>query len=98
MKLKPIHNHVVIQPIEETEKRYGNIIVADINKDLPKIGKVVAVGVGTYTQNGTLIPIQVNIGDKVAFPAFGGVKFNVNNEEFIILKDPDILTVIEDNE
>lgn len=96
MKLKPVHNHVIIKLIEETEQKYGNIIIPDMGKELPKMGEVVAIGVGTYTQTGELIPIQVKIGDKVAFPSFGGVKFTIDGEELVCLKDQEILTIIED--
>lgn len=97
MKLKPVHNHVIIKQLEEDEQQYGNIIVPDMNKELPKMGIVTAIGVGSFTQTGELIPIQVKIGDKVAFPAFGGVKFTIKGEDFICLKDQEILTIIEDD-
>jgi len=96
MKLKPLHNHVVIKQQEESEAKIGNIIIPDVGKDLPLIGTVVAIGIGTYTINGTLIPIQNEVGTKVAFPAFGGTKITVEGEEFVIMKDQDVLTVIED--
>lgn len=98
MILKPVYNHVIIKQIEEEETQYGNIIVPDIGKELPKIGIVIAVGKGTYTQTGELIPIQVSIGDKIAFPAFGGVKFTIKSEDYICLKDQEILTIIENTE
>ena len=98
MRLKPVHNHVIIKQLEETEQQYGNIIIPDAGKELPKMGIVTAVGVGSFTQNGTLIPIQVSIGDKVAFPSFGGVRFTIDNEEYICLKDQEILTIIEEDE
>jgi chaperonin GroES len=98
MKLRPVHNHVIIKQIEEEETQYGNIIVPDMGKELPRMGIVVAVGTGTYTQNGVLIPIQVEVNDKVAYPSFSGVKFTINGEDFICLKDQEILTVIENDE
>lgn len=96
MNFKPNHNHVVIKQQPKEEEKHGNIIIPDIGKELPLIGHVVAVGVGTYTINGTLIPIQVKVGDKVAIPSFGGTKFSVDGEEFIVVKDQDILTTIID--
>jgi chaperonin GroES len=98
MKLKPVHNHVIIKQVEEEETQYGNIIVPDIGKELPKIGIVTAIGIGTFTQNGDIIPIQVKVGDKVAFASFSGVKFTIQSEDFICLKDQEILTIIEEDE
>lgn len=96
MKLNPKHNHVVVKQQSKEEETVGNIIVPDMGKDLPLIGEVIAVGVGTYTINGELIPIQAKVGEKVAFPSFGGTKFTIKGEEFVVLKDQDILTAIID--
>lgn len=96
MKLKPMHNHVVIKQQEVSEEKFGNIIIPDVGNELPKIGTVVATGPGTYTISGTQIPVQSQVGQKVAFPSFGGTKFTVEGEEFVVIKDQDILTVIED--
>jgi chaperonin GroES len=97
MKLKPFHNQVVLKQLEENEQKVGSIIISDLGKELPKVGTVIAVGPGSPNFfNGEIIPVQAKIGDKVAFPAFGGIKFSVDGEDYIVVKDPDLITVIED--
>lgn len=96
MKLNPKHNHVVVKQQSKEEEKYGNIIIPDLGKDLPLIGTVVAIGVGTYTMMGELVPIQAKVGEKVAFPVMGGLRFTVEGEEYIVLKDQDIFTGIEE--
>jgi chaperonin GroES len=96
MKLKPRHNHVALKQENLNEQKIGNIIIPDSGKERPRIGIVVAIGIGTYTISGDLIPTQVAVGDKVAYPSMGGHVMAVGDEEFVIIKDPDILTIIED--
>lgn len=97
MNLKPIHNNVALSQLDLKEQKVGNIIIPDAGKEKPRIGIVVAIGIGTFTFNGTLIPIQVNVGDKVAYPSMGGHKMKLEDgKEYIIIKDQDILSIIED--
>ncbi|MEK6881685.1 MAG: co-chaperone GroES family protein [Nanoarchaeota archaeon] len=97
MNFKPKHNHVVIKLKEEVEQKFGNIVISTMGNERPLIGTVVAVGIGTFTMNGTAIPIQVSIGETVFIPAFGGQKITTpEGEEFVVLKDQDILTAVED--
>ncbi len=97
MKLKPFHNHVVLKQLEENGQKVGSIIISDAGKELPKIGIVIAVGPGSPNFfNGEVIPVQAKVGDKVAFPSFGGTKFTVEGEDYVVVKDPDLITVIED--
>lgn len=97
MKFTPKHNHIIVQLIEEEEKVSGRIVVADISKDLPKKGKVIAIGKGTATQTGDWIPIQCKIGEVVAFPSFSGIKFTEEDIEYICLKDQEVYTGIEND-
>jgi chaperonin GroES len=96
MKLYPKHNHVVLKQQAKEEQKHGNIIVPDIEKQLPLIGEVIAIGKGTYNLNGDLVPVQAKVGEKVAFPAFAGVKFKVGSEEYVVVKDNEIITAIEE--
>lgn len=97
MKLKPFHNQVILKQVEENEQKVGSIIISDLGKELPKVGIVIAVGPGSPNFfNGEVIPVQAKVGDKVAFPSFGGVKFSVDGEDYIVVKDPDLITKIED--
>jgi chaperonin GroES len=96
MKIKPLHNHVVIKQQDETEMMYGNIIVPDAGKEKPLMGEVIAVGPGLININGVLIPNTVEVGQKVSFPAFGGQKLSIQGEDFLIYKEQDIFAVLED--
>jgi chaperonin GroES len=96
MKIKPLHNHVVIKQQDETETMYGNIIVPDAGKEKPLMGEIVAVGPGLINMNGVLIPNTVEVGQKVSFPAFGGQKLSIQGEDFLIYKEQDIFAILED--
>jgi chaperonin GroES len=96
MKIKPLHNHVVIKQQDETEVMYGNIIVPDAGKEKPLMGEVIAVGPGLININGVLIPNTVEVGQKVSFPAFGGQKLSIQGEDFLIYKEQDIFAILED--
>jgi len=96
MKIKPLHNHVVIKQQDETETMYGNIIVPDAGKEKPLMGEVIAVGPGLITINGTLIPNEVPVGAVVVFPAFGGQRITIKGDEYIVMKEQDLLAIIEE--
>lgn len=95
MKLRPIYNNVIVKRDEEEEQKYGNIIVPDVGNETPFTGKVIAVGPGSCTNQGVWIEPQVKVGERVSFTSFSGVKFTIEGEELICLKDQDILTIIE---
>ena len=96
MKIKPLHNHVVIKQQDETETMYGNILVPDAGKEKPLMGEVVATGPGLVNFHGTLIPNEVAVGSTVVFPAFGGTKMTIKGDEFIVMKEQDLLAIIEE--
>jgi len=95
MNIKPLHNHVVIRQQDETETMYGNIIVPDAGKEKPLMGEVIASGPGLININGVLIPNTVEVGVTVVFPAFGGTKMTVDGEEYVVMKEQDLLAIIE---
>jgi len=95
MKIKPLHNHVVIKQQDETETMYGNIVVPDMGKEKPLMGEVVAVGKGAYTITGNFISTEVKVGQTVVFPAFGGTKMTVEGEEYVVMKESDLLAILE---
>lgn len=95
MNIKPLHNHVVIKQQDETETMYGNIIVPDAGKEKPLMGEIVAVGPGLINMNGILIPNNLEVGQTVVFPSFGGQRITVEGEEYLIYKEQDIFAVLE---
>jgi chaperonin GroES len=95
MKIKALHNHVVIKQEENQEERYGNIVVADLGKEKPLQGEIVEIGPGRYTETGAFVPTQLKVGDIVVFPSFGGNKITVDDVEYIIMKETDLLITLE---
>ena len=95
MKIKPLHNHIVIKQQDETETMYGNIIVADLGKEKPLMGEVVAVGPGIHTIAGAWLETKVQVGETVVFPVFGGTKMTIEGEEYIVMKESDLLAILE---
>jgi chaperonin GroES len=85
----------VIKQQDETETMYGNIVVPDMGKEKPLMGEVIAVGPGTYSVTGTFIKTDVQVGEVVVFPAFGGTKMNIGDDEFVVMKENDLLAILE---
>jgi chaperonin GroES len=85
----------VIKQQDETDTMYGNIIVPDMGKEKPLMGEVIAVGPGMYTITGTWIDTSIKVGEIVVFPAFGGTKMTVEGEEYVVMKEQDLLAVLE---
>ena len=96
MKVKPLHDRVLVVRIEEEEKTKGGIIIPDSAKEKPQEGKVVAVGDGKYLDNGQKIPLSVKVGDKVLFGKYAGTEIKIEGEEHLILREDDILAIVED--
>ena len=97
----PLNDKVVILPIEEGETTYGNIIIPDAGGERPEMGKVLAVGPGRISTDGTLIPNRLEVGVTVMVPKFGAQVAVVENETYIIAGESDVLGIIkqkEDNE
>ena len=96
MKIKPLHNHIVIKQQDETETMYGNIVVPDLGKENPLMGEVVAVGPGVYSVTGEhFLKTKIEVWQTVVFPAFGGTKMTIEVEEFVVMKENDLLAILE---
>jgi len=95
MKVRPLHDRVLIERIEAESKTAGGIIIPDTAKEKPEKGKVVAVGAGARDEQGKRIALDVKVGDRVLFAKWGGTEVKVDGAELIILKESDILAVIE---
>lgn len=95
MHFRPLHDRVVVRRIESEEKSKGGIIIPDTAKEKPQEGKIVAVGKGKYSDDGKLIPIEVKAGDKILFGKYSGSEFKHEGEDLLILREDDILGIIE---
>jgi chaperonin GroES len=96
MKFKPLQDRVVIKRLEEQEKTKGGIIIPDAAKEKPQEGRVVAVGSGKMTEKGQRVPPEVKVGDKILFGKYSGTDIKIDDEEHLILREEDILAIIED--
>lgn len=95
MKLKPLGDRVLIKREDAEEKTSGGIIIPDTSKEKPSKGSVVAIGDGARDEKGNLIPMNLKVGDKVFFTKWGGTEIKVDDEELLIMKESDILAIIE---
>ena len=95
MKFRPLHDRVLLRRIEEGEKTPGGIIIPDTVKEKPQEGEVLAVGSGTRGDDGKIQPLDVKIGDRVLIGKWSGTEVTMEGEELIILRESDIMAVIE---
>jgi chaperonin GroES len=95
MKVRPLHDRVLIERVEAESKTAGGIIIPETAKEKPAEGKVVAVGSGIFDDNGKRVALDVKVGDRVLFAKWGGAEVRVDGKELMILKESDILAVIE---
>ena len=95
MKFRPLHDRVVIERIDPEAKTAGGIIIPDTAQEKPQQGKVIAVGPGGRDEGGKLIPIDVKVGDRILFGKWSGSEVKIEGEEFIIMKESDVLGIIE---
>ncbi|MBO4956776.1 MAG: co-chaperone GroES [Rickettsiales bacterium] len=96
MKLKPIQDRVLVKREDAEEKTSGGIIILDTSKEKPSKGVVVAVGDGARDEKGNIIPMTLKVGDKVFFTKWGGTEVKIDNEDLLIMKESDILAIIEE--
>jgi chaperonin GroES len=92
--LHPLHDRILIQRIEETEVRRGGLIIPDSAKEKPQEGKVLAVGKGTVGEDGKKTPLDVKAGDRVLFGKYSGSEVTLNGEEYLIMKEEDVLGIL----
>jgi len=95
MHFRPLHDRVVVRRIEAEEKTSGGIIIPDTAKEKPQEGEVVAVGPGARDDNGTLVELSVNAGDRILFGKWSGTEVKIDGEDLLIMKESDILGVID---
>jgi chaperonin GroES len=95
MKFRPLHDRVVVRRLEENERTKGGIIIPDTAKEKPQQGEVVAVGPGAVDEKGKVQPLDVKPGDRVLFGKWSGTEVKLDGEELLIMKESDILGVLE---
>jgi chaperonin GroES len=94
-KLRPLHDRILVKRIEEEEVRRGGIIIPDTAKEKPQEGKVIAVGNGKVSEDGKKIPLDVKAGDRVLFGKYSGSEVKIDDEEYLILREDDVLGVLD---
>lgn len=94
-KIQPLADRVVVQALEETEQMRGGLYIPDTAKEKPQQGTIVAVGPGKLSEEGTRITPDVKVGQRVLYGKYSGTEVNVDNEEYLILRESDILAVIK---
>jgi chaperonin GroES len=95
MKFRPLHDRVVIRRVEQEQKTAGGIIIPDTAKEKPMEGEVLAVGPGARGEDGKVQPLDVKVGDRVLFGKWSGTEIKIDGEELIVMKESDIMGVIE---
>lgn len=94
MKLKPLGDHIIVKPLEEEVKK-GGIIIPDTAKEKPQKGEVIEVGPGKVLENGQRKPMEVKKGDKIIHQKYGGTEIKIDDVEYIIMNEDDVLAIIE---
>ncbi|MBI5018137.1 MAG: co-chaperone GroES [Deltaproteobacteria bacterium] len=95
MKIRPLQDRVMVKRLEEEQKTAGGIIIPDTAKEKPQKGEIIAAGPGKKSDDGKLMPLDVKAGDKVLFSKYAGTEIKVEGEELLIMREDDIMGVIE---
>jgi chaperonin GroES len=95
MKIRPLHDRILVKRIEEQEVRKGGIIIPDTAKEKPQEAKVIAVGTGKVTEEGKKIPMDVKAGDRILFGKYSGSEVKIEDEEYLILREEDVLGILD---
>lgn len=97
MKIRPLYDRIVVKRIEEQETILGSIIIPDSAKEKPQEAEVMAVGQGKRLEDGTLVPVDVKVGDRILFGKYSSSDIKVDGEEYLIMREDEILGVVERN-
>ena len=95
MNVRPLHDRIIVQRLEEGEQKIGGIIIPDSAKEKPQQGKVIAAGAGKAKDDGKRIPLDVKAGDKILFGKYSGQEIKLDGEEYLIMREDEVLGVIE---
>jgi chaperonin GroES len=96
MKVRPLHDRIIVQRLDEGEQVVGGIIIPDTAKEKPQQGKVVAVGKGKAKDDGKVTPLDVKEGDTILFGKYSGQEIKIDGEELLIMREDEVLAVLED--
>ncbi len=95
MKIRPLHDKILVKRLQEEEKTKGGIIIPDTAKEKPMMGEVIAVGKGRVTEEGKVVALDVKAGDRVLFSKYAGTEVKIDGTEYLIMREEDILGIIE---
>jgi chaperonin GroES len=95
MKVRPLHDRIIVQRLEEAEQRVGGIIIPDTAKEKPQQGKVVAAGKGKAKDDGKVLPLDVKAGDTILFGKYSGQDIKIDGDEYLIMREDEVLAVLE---
>ena len=95
MKIRPLHDRILVERLEEQEVKKGGIIIPDTAKEKPQEGKVIAAGNGKVTEDGKKVPLDVKAGDRILFGKYSGSEVKIEDKEYLILREEDVLAILE---
>ena len=95
VKVRPLHDRIIVERIEESEQVVGGIIIPDTAKEKPQQGKVIAAGKGKVKDDGKVVPMDVKKGDLILFGKYGGQEIKLDGQEYLIMREEEVLAVIE---
>ncbi|MEO5819135.1 MAG: co-chaperone GroES [Vicinamibacteraceae bacterium] len=95
MKVRPLHDRIIVQRLDEGEQRVGGIIIPDTAKEKPQQGKVIAAGKGKAKDDGKVLPLDVKAGDTILFGKYSGQDIKIDGEEYLIMREDEVLAVLE---
>jgi chaperonin GroES len=95
MKVRPLHDRILVKREDESEEKIGGIIIPDTAKEKPQRGKVVAAGNGKVTEEGKRVPLDVKSGDRILFGKYAGNEVKIDGDDFLILREEDVLAILE---
>ncbi len=96
VKLRPLGDRVLVKRIEQETQLPSGLVLPETAKDKPQIGEILAVGPGERTDDGKYIPLEVQVGQKVAFPKYAGTEIKLNGDEYLLLRESDLLAIVEE--
>src|SRR5262245_55296144 len=98
MNVRPLHDRIIVQRIEEGEQKIGGIIIPDTAKEKPQQGKVMAAGSGKTKDDGKRVPLDVKAGDMILFGKYSGQEIKLDGEEYLIMREDEVLAILEDTQ